>query len=76
VDKERLKSCVLYCKFYYDIIAEREKKRRKDVAVVRIEQLFPLPVEQLKAIIAKYPNADDCLGAEEPKTWELMVLCQ
>jgi 2-oxoglutarate dehydrogenase E1 component len=40
-------------KFYYDIITEREK-RSKDVAVVRIEQLFPLPVEQLKAIIAKY----------------------
>jgi 2-oxoglutarate dehydrogenase E1 component len=47
---------LVFCtgKFYYDIITEREKKRRKDVAVVRIEQLFPLPVEQLKAIIAKY----------------------
>jgi 2-oxoglutarate dehydrogenase E1 component len=43
-------------KFYYDITAEREKSGRKDVAVVRIEQLFP-SVEQLKAIIAKYPNA-------------------
>jgi 2-oxoglutarate dehydrogenase E1 component len=58
----------LYGKFYYDITAERENNGRKDVAVVRIEQLFPLPVEQLKAIIAKYPNADDYVWAqEEPK---------
>jgi 2-oxoglutarate dehydrogenase E1 component len=35
---------------------------------VRIEQLFPLPTEQLKAIIARYPNADDYVWAqEEPK---------
>jgi 2-oxoglutarate dehydrogenase E1 component len=55
-------------KFYYELTAEREKNERKDVAIVRIEQLFPLPVAQLKAIIAKYPNADDYVWAqEEPK---------
>jgi 2-oxoglutarate dehydrogenase E1 component len=38
--------------------------------------LFPLPVEQLKAIIALYPNADDYVWAqEEPKTWEHTALC-
>ncbi|WP_310381731.1 2-oxoglutarate dehydrogenase E1 component [Flavobacterium sp.] len=61
---------LVFCtgKFYYDITAERENNGRKDVAVVRIEQLFPLPVEQLKAIIAKYPNTDDYVWAqEEPK---------
>jgi 2-oxoglutarate dehydrogenase E1 component len=69
VDKNEVKSLV-FCtgKFYYDITAEREKNGRKDVAVVRIEQLFPLPVAQLKAIIAQYPNADDYVWAqEEPK---------
>jgi 2-oxoglutarate dehydrogenase E1 component len=69
VDKKEVKSLV-FCtgKFYYDITAEREKNGRKDVAVVRIEQLFPLPVAQLKAIIAQYPNADDYVWAqEEPK---------
>jgi len=36
--------------------------------LVRIEQLFPLPVDQLKAVIASYPNADDFVWAqEEPK---------
>jgi 2-oxoglutarate dehydrogenase E1 component len=66
VDKKEVKSLV-FCtgKFYYDITAEREKTERKDVAVVRIEQLFPLPIEQLKAIIAKYPNVDDYVWAQE-----------
>ena len=49
-------------------MAEREKLGRTDVALVRIEQLFPLPIEQLKAVIASYPNADDFAWAqEEPK---------
>lgn len=69
VDKKKVKTLV-FCtgKFYYDILAEREKLERNDVALVRIEQLFPLPIEQLKEIIAKYPNADDYVWAqEEPK---------
>lgn len=69
VNKADVKSLV-FCtgKFYYDITAEREKNGRNDVAVVRIEQLFPLPVDQLKAIIAQYPNVDDYVWAqEEPK---------
>jgi 2-oxoglutarate dehydrogenase E1 component len=69
VDKEKVKTLVFVTgKFYYDILAEREKNGRTDVALVRIEQLFPLPVAQLKEIIAKYPNADDYVWAqEEPK---------
>ena len=69
VDKKKVKTLV-FCtgKFYYDILAERENLGRNDVALVRIEQLFPLPVEQLKEIIANYPNADDYVWAqEEPK---------
>ena len=69
VDKSKVKT-VVFCtgKFYYDILAEREKLERNDVALVRIEQLFPLPTDQLKAIIATYPNADDYVWAqEEPK---------
>mgnify|MGYP006191183663 CR=1 FL=1 len=69
VNKKDVKTLV-FCtgKFYYDIVAERENNGRNDVAVVRIEQLFPFPVEQIKEIIAKYPNADDYVWAqEEPK---------
>jgi len=68
-DKTKIKTLVLTSgKFYYSIIAERENLKREDVAVVRIEQLFPLPVEQIKSIIDSYPNADDYVWAqEEPK---------
>ena len=68
-DKKVVKSLV-FCtgKFYYDLVAEREANGRTDVAFVRIEQLFPLPIEQLKAVIASYPNANDYVWAqEEPK---------
>lgn len=69
VDKKKVKTVVFVTgKFYYDILAERENLGRNDVALVRIEQLFPLPTEQLKEIIASYPNADDFVWAqEEPK---------
>lgn len=65
-DAKKVKTLV-FCtgKFYYDLIAERENLKRDDVAVVRIEQLFPLPVEQLKEVIAKYKNADDFVWAQE-----------
>ena len=68
-DKKAIKSLV-FCtgKVYFDIIAEREVLGRNDVAVVRLEQLFPLAVDQIKEIIASYPNVDDYIWAqEEPK---------
>lgn len=66
VNKKEVKSLV-FCtgKFYYDLLAERGNLERKDVALVRIEQLFPLPTEQLKAIISQYPNVDDYVWAQE-----------
>lgn len=68
-DKSKIKTLVFVSgKFYYDIYAERENLGRQDVAVVRVEQLFPLATDQLEAIIATYPNVDDYVWAqEEPK---------
>ena len=68
-DKKAIKTLV-FCtgKVYYDIVAKREELGRNDVAVVRLEQLFPLATDQIKAIIDSYPNADDYVWAqEEPK---------
>ncbi|WP_297868694.1 2-oxoglutarate dehydrogenase E1 component [uncultured Flavobacterium sp.] len=68
-DKKAIKTLV-FCtgKFYYDIIAKRAELGRNDVVVVRLEQLFPLAVDQIKAIIDSYPNVDDYVWAqEEPK---------
>lgn len=61
---------LVFCtgKFYYDIKAEKEKLGRNDVAIVRIEQLFPLAVDQIQALISKYTNVTDYVWAqEEPK---------
>jgi len=52
-------------KFYYDILDERERLGRNDVAIVRLEQLFPLPKEHIRSIIKKYKNADDIVWAQE-----------
>ncbi|NNE32554.1 MAG: 2-oxoglutarate dehydrogenase E1 component [Winogradskyella sp.] len=52
-------------KFYYDLLEEQEKLGRDDVALVRIEQLFPLPTDAMDEIISKYKNADDIVWAQE-----------
>ena len=61
---------LVFCtgKFYYDLLEYKEENDREDVALVRVEQLFPLPVEKMKEIISKYKNANDVVWAqEEPK---------
>ena len=66
VSVEDVKSVVFVSgKFYYDILEERERQGRNDVAIVRLEQLFPLPKEHIKSIIKKYKNADDIVWAQE-----------
>ena len=68
-NKKDIKTLV-FCtgKFYYDLIAKRAELGRDDVAVVRLEQLFPLATDQIKAIIESYPNVSDYVWAqEEPK---------
>ena len=51
---------IVFCsgKIAWDAIAERDK-REVPVAVVRVEQLYPLPTEQMLAILDKYPNAKE-----------------
>ncbi|WP_406414050.1 multifunctional oxoglutarate decarboxylase/oxoglutarate dehydrogenase thiamine pyrophosphate-binding subunit/dihydrolipoyllysine-residue succinyltransferase subunit [Streptomyces sp. NBC_01614] len=58
---------VVFCagKVYYDIEAERKKRGVTDTAIIRIERLYPLPGAELQAEIAKYPNAEKYLWAQE-----------
>ena len=58
---------LVFCtgKFYYDLLEYKEENERDDVALVRVEQLFPLPVEKMKKAIKKYKNADDVVWAQE-----------
>ena len=52
-------------KFYYDLLEAQEKLERTDIALVRIEQLFPLPESEIEAVISKYTNAEDVVWAQE-----------
>lgn len=52
---------------YYDILAGRaERGLDKEVAIVRLEQLYPMPYEELATELAKYPNAEVMWAQEEP----------
>ena len=80
-DTVNLKSVkkMVFCtgKFYYDLLAEREVLNTEDVALVRIEQLFPLHTQKIKEVINKYPNVEKYVWAqEEPKNmgaWSYMA---
>jgi 2-oxoglutarate dehydrogenase E1 component len=52
---------------YYDLLAERRERGIKDVAIVRIEQLYPFPAKNLKTAIEAYKNADVVWCQEEPE---------
>ncbi len=58
---------LVFCtgKFYYDLVAKREELKRNDVALVRLEQLFPLPVKQMEDIIKKYHKSEEVVWAQE-----------
>jgi 2-oxoglutarate dehydrogenase E1 component len=64
-------------KFYYDLLAEREKLKRDDLALIRIEQLFPLHKDKIEIILNKYKNVQDYIWAqEEPRNmgaWSYML---
>lgn len=70
---------LVFCtgKFYYDLLAERGVLDRNDVALVRVEQLFPLHTEKLQQVIDRYPNVNKYVWAqEEPKNmgaWSFML---
>lgn len=59
---------VLFCsgKVYFDLAERQAKENRKDVAIVRLEQIYPLPVKQLEAIQQKYAGASWFWVQEEP----------
>ena len=54
-------------KVYYDILSERRERGVEDVAIVRLEQLYPFPMKSLAAILKSYPNAGVVWCQEEPE---------
>jgi len=64
-DVKRLIMCT--GKVYFDLKAKQIKDKRKDVAIVRLEQLYPMPEEQSWKLLEKYKDAEKVWVQEEPK---------
>jgi 2-oxoglutarate dehydrogenase E1 component len=65
-DKHKVKRVVLCSgKVFYDLQAALESSGRSDVAIVRIEQLYPIPHDELSAILASYPEACEVAWCQE-----------
>lgn len=61
---------LVFCsgKFYYDLVGAEFSEHYPDVAIVRVEQLYPLPVPELTKVWERYPNVKQIVWAqEEPK---------
>jgi 2-oxoglutarate dehydrogenase E1 component len=58
---------LVFCsgKLYYELLEEKEKRNADNVALVRLEQLYPFPKTQLDAIVSKYANAENYVWAQE-----------
>jgi 2-oxoglutarate dehydrogenase complex dehydrogenase (E1) component-like enzyme len=52
-------------KVYYDIVGHELRGRADDVAVARLEQLYPFPVEQAAAVVGSYPNLEELIWVQE-----------
>ncbi|UFU02153.1 multifunctional oxoglutarate decarboxylase/oxoglutarate dehydrogenase thiamine pyrophosphate-binding subunit/dihydrolipoyllysine-residue succinyltransferase subunit [Ruania suaedae] len=69
---------VLLCsgRVYYDLLAERAKREDDSVALVRIEQLYPLDAAAIQAELERYPNAEFVWVQDEPRNqgaWTYLV---
>jgi 2-oxoglutarate dehydrogenase E1 component len=58
---------LVFCsgKVYYDIVGHEQRAGARDVAVARIEQLYPFPVDEYAAVVASYPNLEQLIWAQE-----------
>ncbi|MEM9172830.1 MAG: 2-oxoglutarate dehydrogenase E1 component [Pseudomonadota bacterium] len=58
---------IVFCsgKVYYDLLEQRRSAGISDVAIVRVEQLYPFPVDEYAQVISDYPNADEIIWCQE-----------
>ncbi|MEO6955214.1 MAG: multifunctional oxoglutarate decarboxylase/oxoglutarate dehydrogenase thiamine pyrophosphate-binding subunit/dihydrolipoyllysine-residue succinyltransferase subunit [Antricoccus sp.] len=79
IDAQKVKRVVLASgKVSYDLLAARNKHNREDVAIVRVEQLYPIPATPIAEQLAKFPNCSELIWAqEEPMNmgaWSFMAM--
>ena len=61
---------IVFCsgKVYFDLLEQRREQKIKNIAICRVEQLYPFPRDEVKAQVSKYPNAGEIVWCqEEPK---------
>jgi len=68
----------LFCtgKIYYDLLQEKQDKKRDDVAIIRIEQLYPFPKLHINKLLKRYKNAKICWVQEESENmgaWQFIL---
>jgi 2-oxoglutarate dehydrogenase E1 component len=58
---------VVFCsgKVYYELLEERRKREQTDVAIVRVEQLYPFPREELMEVLSQYQHVTDFVWCQE-----------
>ena len=69
LDRERV-SRLLFCsgKVYFDLLEQRRENRLDNIAIARLEQIYPFPREDVRAVINAYPNLREVVWVqEEPK---------
>ncbi len=66
LDAKKVKR-VIFCsgKVYYDLLQERRKREQEDVAIIRIEQLYPFPADEVAEIMKDYQHVDDFVWCQE-----------
>ena len=78
IDRSAVTRVLLHSgKIHWDLRAELEKKPNPQVALVRLEQFYPAPVDELNAIIDAYPNAELVWVQDEPENqgaWPFIAL--
>lgn len=52
-------------KVYYDLLQERRKREQTDVAIIRVEQLYPFPAEEMAEIMKDYQHVKDFVWCQE-----------
>ncbi len=50
---------------YYDLVAAREERKLTDLAIIRLEQLYPFDAERMKSLVEKYTNVKKYYWVQE-----------
>ncbi|MGN7968579.1 multifunctional oxoglutarate decarboxylase/oxoglutarate dehydrogenase thiamine pyrophosphate-binding subunit/dihydrolipoyllysine-residue succinyltransferase subunit [Microbacterium sp. 22296] len=78
IDRSAVKRVLLHAgKIHWDLRAELDKNPNPEIALVRVEQYYPAPIDELKKVLAQYPDAELVWVQDEPENqgaWPFIAL--